>query len=129
MTQLHVRNVLDVYPPNSKLSLPLVLQPHTRVRVVVDGTHHPRHPAEMPAPVDREEQVDHATLLFSLAVSGVKSLVSMLGTAPDLVLDAAVDVVLRVRLYHEEAGQGRRQIELLRIIIVLNSQLVEKRVG
>lgn len=125
MAQLHVRNVLHIDPTNTKLSLPLVLRPDARVGVVVDGAGHPRHTAEVTRAVHREEQVDHATLALALAVRRVQPLVAVLRAAPNLVLDAAVDIVLGVRLDHEEARVRRRQVELLRVVVVLDAELVE----
>lgn len=125
MTELHVRHVLDVYPPHAKLSFPLVLQPHAGARIVVDRAHHARHSAEVSAAVYREQQVHRASLPLPLAEGRVEPLVAVLGAAPDLVLDAAVDIVLRVRLDHEEPSERCAQVEILRVILVLNVQLVE----
>lgn len=127
MTKLHVRNVFNIDPPHAELSLPLVLRPHARVRIIVDRASHTGHPAEVPASVHREEQVNDTTLPLPLAEGRIEALVTVLCAAPDFVLDAAMDVVLRVGLDNEESGKRGAQIELFRIIIVLDSQLVEHR--
>lgn len=104
VAQLPVRDILHVNPTHLERALPLVLRPDARDRVVVDGRHHLCNAAEVTGPVHREEQIHHATFLFALAVRLVQPLVAVLGRAPDLVLDAAVDVILRIRLDHEESS-------------------------
>lgn len=127
LTQLAVRDVLDVDPAHLEGALPLVLRPNARDRVVVDGRHHLGDPAKVARPVDGEEQIDHAALFFALAVRLIEPLVAVFGRAPDLVLDAAVDVVLRVGLDHEEPGQVGRveHVARGRIVVVLALQLVD----
>lgn len=104
LPQLGIRDVLDVDPAHLEGTLPLVLRPHGRNGVVIDGRHHLRDTAEMSRSVHREEQIHHASLLFAFAVRLVQPLVAVFGGAPDLVLDASVDVILRVRFDYEESS-------------------------
>lgn len=94
-----------------ELSLPLVLRPHRTVSVIIDRGHHLRHPAKMSRTIHGKKQVDGSVAL-PLPVGLVEAFVAVLGAAPDLVLDAPVDVVLRVGLDDEEPGVGSRQVEL-----------------
>ena len=118
VSQLAVRNVLDVYPLDGELALPFLLSPDVRRRLVVDGRRHLRDTAEVAAAVDAEEQVDRA-LAFALAERRIQPLVAVLCAAPDAVLDRPVNVVLRVTLDDEESRPFRAQVELFRVVLAL----------
>ena len=118
--QLAVGHVLHVDPLHLELSLPLVLRPHLRRRVVVDGRHHLRHAAEVSRAVDAVQEVDGA-LGLAFAVRRIQVLVAVLRAAPDRVLDRAVDVVLRVALYDKVSRALQGQVELLLVILVRHS--------
>lgn len=67
--QLHVRNILHIYPTDAKLALPLVLRPDTTVALIVNGRDHLRHAAKVAGPVDGEEQIERCILTTRLAIS------------------------------------------------------------
>jgi len=55
VSQLHIRNILHVYPTDAELALPLVLGPDTTVALIVNRGDHLRHAAEVTGSVDGEE--------------------------------------------------------------------------
>lgn len=110
VTQLRVGHVLDVDPLHAERALPFVLRPDARVGIVVDGRDHLRNAAEMAAAVDREEEVNDAGVLFAFAECLIQALVAVLRRTPNLVLDAAVNVVFRVGFDDEESGEGKRNL-------------------
>lgn len=55
VSQLHIRNILHVYPTDAKLTLPLVLGPDTTVALIVNRRDHLRHAAEMARSIHGEE--------------------------------------------------------------------------
>lgn len=55
VSQLHIRNILHVYPTDAKLTLPLVLGPDTTVALIVNRRDHLRHAAEMAGSIHGEE--------------------------------------------------------------------------
>lgn len=57
MSQLHVRNILHVYPTYAKLTLPLVLRPDTTVALIINRRDHLSHAAKVTRAVYREEQI------------------------------------------------------------------------
>ena len=132
--QVLIGHVLHVDPLDLKAAAPLVLRPHIGALVVVHARHHLGHATKVTRAVHREEQVDghlavHLMRLIVVVVSGelwrralhecrVEASIAVLGGAPDVVLDAAVHVVLRVALDDEEASGARRQVELGRIVVV-----------
>lgn len=75
-----------------------------------------------------KEQVDGSVAL-AFPIGLVKPLVAVFGATPDLVLDAAVNVVLRVGFDDEEACVGCRQVELRRVVVVLALELVQNGVS
>lgn len=103
MAQLRVGHVLDVNPLDAERALPLVLRPDARIGIVVDRRYHLSDAAKVARAVDREEQVDDAALLFAFAERLIQSLVAVLGGAPNLVFDAAMNVVLRVGFDDKES--------------------------
>lgn len=102
LPKLCIRHILHVDPAHLKGALPLVLGPHVRNGVVIHGRHHLRDTAEVSRPVHREEQIHHTAFLFAFAIRLIQPLVAVFGRAPDLVLDASVDVILRVGFDNEE---------------------------
>lgn len=54
--------------------------------------------------VNREKQVDNAVLFALVSISLVQAFVAMLSWAPNLVFDAAMDVIFRIRLDDKESG-------------------------
>lgn len=69
VSQLHVRNILHVYPTDAKLTLPLVLRPDTTVALIVDRRDHLRHAAKVTGAVNRKEQIQWRALATCLSVS------------------------------------------------------------
>lgn len=69
VSQLHIRNILHVYPTDAKLTLPLVLGPNTTVALIVDRGNHLCHTAKMTGSVHREEQIKGRTFATRLPVS------------------------------------------------------------
>lgn len=67
--ELHVRNILHVYPTDAKLALPFVLGPDTTVALIVNGRDHLRHAAKVAGPVDGEEEIERSAFATCLAVS------------------------------------------------------------
>ena len=123
--QVLIGHVLHVDPLDLKAAAPLVLRPHIGALVVVHARHHLGHAAKVTRAVHREEQVDgHLAVHLmrqrrrALHEGRVEASIAVLGGAPDVVLDAAVHVVLRVALDDEEASGARRQVELGRIVVV-----------
>lgn len=57
VSQLVVGHVFDESPLDLKLSLPLVLRPHTCIGIIVHRRAHLSHAAEVPTAVDTEQQV------------------------------------------------------------------------
>lgn len=127
VSQLHVRNILHVYPTDAKLTLPLVLRPDTTVALIIDGRYHLRHAAKVTGSVDGKEQIKGRTLATRFSISLIQSFVAVFRAAPDFILDGPVYVVLRVRLDYEEPGTRRGLIKLYGIIIILHFQFVENR--
>lgn len=82
----------------------------------------------MTAAVDREEQVDDAIFLLTLAERLIEALVAMFSGAPNFVFDAAVNIVFRVGFDDEESTRiegklvlnlkGRRLMFLQKIISI-----------
>lgn len=101
-TQLGIRHVLHVNPAHFKRTLPLVLRPHRRIRGIIHVRNHLRHTAKMPTPIDAVEQIDSTCLLFALMERLIQTLVAVLRRAPNVVLDAAMNVILGIRLDDEE---------------------------
>lgn len=128
VSQVSIGHIFHVDPTHAELALPFVLRPDGTVALVVYRRDHLRHAAEVSGPVDREEEVERRAVAIHFAKRLVESLVTMLRTAPDLVLDRPVDVVLRVRLYHEESGAGLGLDELDRVVVVFDFEFVEYRV-
>lgn len=56
----------------------------------------------MPTPIDAVEQIDSTCLLFALMERLIQTLVAVLRRAPNVVLDAAMNVILGIRLDDEE---------------------------
>ena len=124
VTQLAVRNVLDVDPADSELALPLVvLCPDAGRRLEVDGWRHLRNAAEVSTAVDAEEEVDLPGTL-SLTVRCVQSLVAILRAAPDAVLYRPMNVLLRVALDHKKPCRWWSDVELFRVVVVLCLKLL-----
>lgn len=103
VSQLRVRHVLDVDPLDAKRSLPLVLRPDARIGIVVDRRDHLSDAAEVARAVNGEEKVNDAVLLLAFAECLIQALVAVLRRAPNLVFDAAVNVVLRVGFDDKES--------------------------
>lgn len=120
VSQLHVRNILHIYPTDAKLTLPLVLRPDTTVALIVDGRDHLCHAAKVTGPVNRKEQIKRGALATCLSVSLIQPFVAMFRAAPNFVLDGSMNVVLRIRLDHKEPGTRCGLIEIYRIIIILH---------
>jgi hypothetical protein len=127
VTELTVRNVFDVDPLDLELAFKLVLHPNTSAAVVVDGRKHFRHAAKVSGPVHGEQKVD-GPLVVEGPVGRVQPLVAVVGGAPDLVLDAAVDVVLAEALDDEEARVLWVQVEAFRVVLVRAAKVLENRV-
>lgn len=60
----------------------------------------------MSRPIHREQQIDFATVTLGVAERLVQALVAVLGGAPNLVFDAAMNVVLGIGLYDEESANN-----------------------
>lgn len=120
VSQLHIRNILHVYPTDAKLTLPLILGPDTTVALIVNRRDHLRHAAEMTGPIYREEQIKRRTFATRLPVSLIQPLVTMLRATPNFILDGPVNVILRVGLDHEKPRARCSLIELHGIVIVLH---------
>lgn len=125
--QLHIRNILHVYPTDAKLTLPLVLRPDTTVALIVNRGDHLCHAAKMTGSVHREEQIKGRTFATRLSVSLIQSLITVFRTAPNFILDGPVDVILRVRFDHEKPRARCGLIEFHGIVVVLHFQFVEDR--
>lgn len=106
MTQLRIGNILNVDPLHAERALPLVLRPNARVGIVVDRRDHLSDTAEMSAAVDRKEEVNDAGVLFAVTECLIQSLVAVLRGAPNLVFDAAVNVVFRVGFDDKESTRN-----------------------
>lgn len=124
MPQLHIRDILNINPAHLKLSLPLILRPHRAISVVVHVRNHLGHSTEMSGTVNRKEQKNR-TIRFAFMKSLVEALVAVLGAAPNLVFDAAMNVVFRVRFYNEKTGARCGNVEVRGIVVVLAAQFVE----
>lgn len=120
VSQLHIRNILHVYPTDAKLALPLVLRPDTTVALIVNRGDHLRHTTEMTGSVYREEQIKGRTFATRLSVSLVQSLITVLRAAPNFILDGSVDVVLRIGFDHEKPRARSGLIEVHGIVVVLH---------
>lgn len=120
VSQLHIRNILHVYPTDAKLTLPLILRPNTTVALIIDRRDHLRHATEMAGSVHREEQIKRRTFATSLPISLIQPLVAVLRAAPNFILDGPVDIILRVRFDHEKPRARRGLIELHGIVVVLH---------
>lgn len=109
MSKLRVGNILDINPLDIELSLPLVLGPQLRPGLKVNTRDHLSTSAKLPGTVHREEKIDRTAATSITSVKSlVKARISGLGRAPYAVLDAVHDVVFRVRLDDEEAGELMR---------------------
>lgn len=69
VSQLHIRNILHVYPTDAKLTLPLVLRPDTTVALIIDGRDHLCHSAKVTRSIDRKEQIKRRALATRLSIS------------------------------------------------------------
>lgn len=119
VSQLHIRNILHVYPTDAKLTLPLVLRPDTTVALIVNRRDHLCHAAEMTGPVHREEQIKGRTFATCLPISLIQPLITVLRAAPNFILDGPMNVILRVGFDYEKPRTGCGLIELHRIVVVL----------
>ena len=72
------------------VTFPLVLGPDPCTAVVVDPVEHLSHPAEVPAPIHREEKED-GTLSLPFSPGSIQPLVAMFRAAPDLVSAEHID--------------------------------------
>ena len=117
VTQLTVRNVLNIYPFHFNLAFSLILGPHTRSGIIVQGGHHLCHPTKVSTSIYAEEQVQR-TFALTFTVGSVHTFIAMLCTTPDTVLDGAMDIVLRITLYYEEPCTFRIHIKVVRIVLV-----------
>ncbi len=126
--QLAVGNVLHKDPAHIEAALPLVLRPYARTSVVVHGRTHLGHAAEVPAAIHAEEQVERP-FVGQRTVSSVKTLIAMFCAAPDIVLNGAMDVVLRVALDDEDATVLRVPVKVLGIVVVHHAQFLQNWVG
>lgn len=106
VTQLCVRHILDVHPFEREFALPLVLMPNGRHRIVVNGAGHLSDAAKVAGSVHREQQKDFGAVTLCVAERLIQPLVTVLGGAPDAVLDAAMDVVLRIGFDDKESGDA-----------------------
>lgn len=79
LPKLCIRDILDVDPAHLEGTLPLVLGPHSRYGVVIDGRHHLRDAAEVARSVHRKEQIHHTALLLALTVRLIQPLVAVFG--------------------------------------------------
>lgn len=120
VSQLHIRNILHVYPTDAKLTLPLVLGPDTTVGLIVNRGDHLRHAAEMTGSVYGEKQIKGRTFATRFPVSLIQPLITVLRAAPNFILDGPVDVVLRVGFNHEKPRARCGLIKIHRIVVVLH---------
>lgn len=111
VAQMRIGHVLNVHPFHLELTLPLVLVPYARHRVVVNGRHHLGNATEMSRTVDREEQVNETCVVFALAESLIQTLISVIGGTPNLVFYAPMDVIFRIGFYYEESEKSQRERE------------------
>lgn len=124
VSQLHIRNILHVYPTDAKLTLPLVLRPDTTVALIVNRRDHLRHAAEMTGSVHREEEIKRRTLATRFPVSLIQPLVTVLRAAPNLILDGPVDVIFRIGFDDEKPRARCGLIKLHGVVVVLHFQFV-----
>lgn len=127
VSQLHVRNILHIYPTDAKLTFPLVLGPDTTVALIVNRGDHLRHATEMTGSVYREEQIEGCTLATRFSISLIQPLVTMLRAAPNLIFDGPMDVILRIGFDDEKPRARCSLIKLHGIVVVLHFQFVEDR--
>lgn len=127
VSQLHIRNILHVYPTDAKLTLPLVLGPDTTVALIVNRGDHLRHAAEVAGSVHGEEQIKGRAFATRLPVSLIQPLVTVLRAAPNFILDGPMDVILRVGFDHEKPRARRGLIKIHGIVVVLHFQFIEDR--
>jgi hypothetical protein len=116
--QLAVGHVLHVDPLDLELAFELVLHPYTATGVgIVHCTQHLRHAAKVARAVHREQQVDGPVGVLGLE-GPVQSLVAVISRAPNLVLDAAVDVVLTEALDDKVASVLWTHVKALGVVVV-----------
>lgn len=96
VTQMRIGNVLHVHPFDLKLTLPLVLMPYARHRIVINGSHHLGNATEVSGTVHGEEQVNEAGVVFALAERLIQTLISVISRTPDLIFYAPMDVIFRI---------------------------------
>lgn len=120
VSQLHIRNILHVYPTDAELTLPFVLGPDTTVALIVNRRDHLRHATKMTGSVHREEQIKGRTFAARLPIGLIQPLITMLRATPNFILDGSMDVILRVGLDHEKPRARCGLIEFHGIVVVLH---------
>lgn len=120
VSQLHIRNILHVYPTDAKLTFPLVLGPDTTVALIVNRGDHLRHTAKMTGSVYREEQIKGCTFATRFSIRLIQPFITVLRAAPNFILDGSVDIVLRVGFDHEKPRARCGLIKVHGIVVVLH---------
>lgn len=95
MAKRSIGNIPDENPPNFEHTLPLVGCPNGTAPRVIDRSQHLGHTTEVSTGINTEEQVDRPTLRGFLECF-VKTLVSRIGGAPDLIFERFVNIIFRV---------------------------------
>lgn len=123
VAQLHVRHIFHVNPSHLELSLPLILRPNRTIGIIINRRHHLGHSTEMTGSIHRKEQI-HRSVTLALPKRLVQSFVTVLCAAPNLVLDAAMNIVFRIRFDNKKACIWCRQIKVRWIVVVFDAQFV-----